>query len=146
MYKWVMSRAWHICICLNESHPTYQSVTSHVWMRHVTRINEACHMYEWVTKFINGLHVFAMFGKKHTSLKIHCKLNTFIPWNPTPKFQILSPKSQILIPVPSFFPSVLFESKPKPQPLNLKPQTLKLNPKSYRSTTTITQNSLCANS
>jgi len=33
---------------MNEACHTYEWVMSHVWMRFVTRMNESCHAYEWV--------------------------------------------------------------------------------------------------
>jgi len=35
----------------------YECVMSHVWMSHVTRMNESRHTYEWVTSHIRMSHV-----------------------------------------------------------------------------------------
>jgi len=32
---------------MNKSYCTYEWVTSHIWMSHVTHMNESCHTYEW---------------------------------------------------------------------------------------------------
>jgi len=44
-----MSHLWlsHVTL-VNESCHTYEWVMSHLWMSHVTLVNESCHTYEWV--------------------------------------------------------------------------------------------------
>jgi len=36
----------------NASYYTYEWVVSHIWMSHVTHMNESCHTYEWVMSHI----------------------------------------------------------------------------------------------
>jgi len=52
-YEWVMSHIWmrHVTH-MNESCYTYEWVMSHIWMSHVTHMNESCHTYEWVMSHI----------------------------------------------------------------------------------------------
>ena len=45
---------------MNESCHTYEWVMSHIWIRHVTHINEACHTYEWVMS-----HLAVRFRARH---------------------------------------------------------------------------------
>ena len=53
MFMWecvcVMSHLWmsHVTL-MNESCHTYEWVMSHIWMSHVTLMNESCHTYETV--------------------------------------------------------------------------------------------------
>ena len=48
-YEWVMSHIWMSHVThMNELCHTYGWVMSHIWMRHITRMNESCHAYEWV--------------------------------------------------------------------------------------------------
>jgi len=45
---WVMSRRYMRRVTCD----TYKWVTSHIWMSHVTQINETCGAYEWVMSLI----------------------------------------------------------------------------------------------
>jgi len=49
---WLMPHMWMAPMCRlatsDELCHTYESVTSHVRMSHVTNMNESCHTYEWV--------------------------------------------------------------------------------------------------
>jgi len=62
-----MSHVWmrHVTH-MNESHHTYGWVMSHIWVSHVTRINASCHTYEWVTSHIWMSHVTRMSESCHT--------------------------------------------------------------------------------
>jgi len=42
---WIMSHMWMSCV-------TYEWVMSHIYMIHVTRMNESCHTYKWVRSHI----------------------------------------------------------------------------------------------
>ena len=47
--RWVMSHMWMSHVThVNESCHTCEWVMSHIWMSHVTRMNESCHTCEWV--------------------------------------------------------------------------------------------------
>jgi len=51
--EWVMSHIWMSHVTrMNESCHTHEWVVSHLWTRHVTHINEARHPHEWVTSHI----------------------------------------------------------------------------------------------
>jgi len=52
--KWVM---WHICNELFSQGVRTQRVLSHVWMSHVTHVDESCHTYEWVMSHMWMSHV-----------------------------------------------------------------------------------------
>jgi len=57
-HEWVMSHIWIIHVThLNESCHTYEWVISHIWMSHITHMNESCHTYEWVMSHIWTSHV-----------------------------------------------------------------------------------------
>ena len=46
-YNCVMLHLWMSHVThMNESCHTYECVMSHIWMRHVTHMNESCHTYE----------------------------------------------------------------------------------------------------
>jgi len=61
-----MSRMWHTCISSTwhietmrscdtrvlVARDTYECVVPHVWMSHVTHMNESCHTYEWVMSHV----------------------------------------------------------------------------------------------
>ena len=48
-YEWIVSHMWMSHVTqMNESSHTYERVKSHIWMSHVTQTNESCHTYEWV--------------------------------------------------------------------------------------------------
>jgi len=54
-HEWVLSNVWmsHIWMShvthMNECCQTYDQGMSHVWMSHVTHMHESYHTYEWVT-------------------------------------------------------------------------------------------------
>ena len=53
-----MSHVWMSHVTrMNESCHTYEWVMAHVWMSHVTRMNESCHTYEWVMSHVWLSHV-----------------------------------------------------------------------------------------
>jgi len=56
VWVWVMSPQ-HMNA---ESRHTYEWVLSHIWMRHVTRVNELCHTYTWVISHIWMSHATYM--------------------------------------------------------------------------------------
>jgi len=75
--SWVMSRVWRSDVLhMNSSRHTYDcgiltgsmdnQVTSHIWMNHVTRINESCHTDGWVMSHIWMSHVTQMDESCHT--------------------------------------------------------------------------------
>ena len=52
-YEWFMSHIWMSHVThMNESCHTYEWVMWHIWMSHVTHMNESCHTYKWVTSHI----------------------------------------------------------------------------------------------
>jgi len=58
---------------MNESHHTYEWVTSHIWINHGTHMNESRHTYEWamsriewVTSHIWMSHVTHINASRHT--------------------------------------------------------------------------------
>ena len=63
-YEWVTSHIWmsHVT-CINESCHTYEwvmSLMSHIWMSHVTHMNESWHTHEWFMSHIwmsHGAHI-----------------------------------------------------------------------------------------
>jgi len=62
-----MSHIWlrHVT-CMNESCRTYESVRTHVWMSHVTHMNQSCHTCQWVTSHTWMGHVSRMNVSCHT--------------------------------------------------------------------------------
>jgi len=72
--EWVMSHIWmHHVTHINESCNTdewschtYDWVMSHMWLRHVTHMNESCHTHEWVMSHIWMSHVPRMDASCHT--------------------------------------------------------------------------------
>jgi len=51
--NWVMSHIWMSHVThMNDSCHTYERVMSHIWTSHVTHMNESCHTYEWVMSHI----------------------------------------------------------------------------------------------
>jgi len=57
-YEWDMSHIWmgHVTR-MNESGHTYARIVPHVWMCHATRMNESCHIYEWVMTHNNNANI-----------------------------------------------------------------------------------------
>ena len=51
---------------VNESCHTYEWVTSHVWMSHVTRMNSPCHTYEGIMSHMWKSHVTHINQSRHT--------------------------------------------------------------------------------
>ena len=49
-------------------HVTYEWVTSHIWMSHVTHMNESRHTYEWVTS-----HIW-MIMRRETRKRLHISM------------------------------------------------------------------------
>ena len=67
-YEWVMAHIWMSHVThMNETCHTYECVVPHIWMRHVTRMNETCHTYErhihiWMshaTRMNESYHTYA---------------------------------------------------------------------------------------
>jgi len=73
-YDWVTSHIWMSHIThMNESHHTYEWVTSQIWINHGTHMNESRHTYEWamsriewVTSHIWLSHVTHINASRHT--------------------------------------------------------------------------------
>ena len=62
-----------------ESCHTYEWVMSHIWMSHVTHMNESCHIYEWVMSHIwhNSGQYVAHINKSCVTYEwVVCHLNT----------------------------------------------------------------------
>ena len=53
----------HICICISHK---FRRLMSHIWMSHITRMNESCHSYESVTSRKCTSHVTDMNESCHT--------------------------------------------------------------------------------
>jgi len=51
---------------MNESCHTYEWVMSHIWMSRVTHVNASCHTYEWVMSHIWMSHVTHINESCHT--------------------------------------------------------------------------------
>ena len=63
----VMSHMWMSHVThVNESCHTCEWVMSHIWMSHVTYMNESCHTYEWVMSHIWMSHVTHTNESCHT--------------------------------------------------------------------------------
>jgi len=67
MYEWAMSHVWmgHVTH-MNESCHTYDYVMWHIWMSHVTHMNESCCTYEWVMSHIWMSPITHMNESRHT--------------------------------------------------------------------------------
>jgi len=66
--RWVTSHIWMSHVThMNESYHTSKWVMSHIWMSHVTHLNESRHTSEWVTSHIWMSHVTHMNESYHTS-------------------------------------------------------------------------------
>jgi len=74
MYEWVMSHIWMSHVThLNESSHTYEWVMSHIWMSHVTHMNKSFthmnkswHAHEWVMPHTWMSHATHMNESCHT--------------------------------------------------------------------------------
>ena len=66
-FRLFMAHIWmsHVTY-MNESCRTYEWVMLHIWMSHVTYMNESCHIYEWVMSHIWMSHVTHMNESCHT--------------------------------------------------------------------------------
>jgi len=65
--EWVMSHIWMSHVThMNESCHTYEWVMSHIQMSYVTHMNESCHTYRWVMSHIWMSHVTHMNESWHT--------------------------------------------------------------------------------
>ena len=72
-----MSHIWMSHVThMNESCHTYEWVMSHIWMSHVTHTNESCHTYDWVMSHIWIIHATC----SHTHLDAHYYYYTFVWW------------------------------------------------------------------
>ena len=60
---------------MNESCHTYEWVMSHIWMSHVTHMNEVCHTYEWVLSQIWMSLVTHMIESCHTYEWVMSRMN-----------------------------------------------------------------------
>ena len=70
---------WARCI---SSCPKSQWVMSHIWMSHVTHMNESCHTYEWVMSHIHLTHTYMYVHEIHAYMYI--SMHTFTrewDWN-----------------------------------------------------------------
>jgi len=66
-YEWVMSHIWMSHVThMNEPCHTYEWVMSHIWTSHATHMNESCHTYERVMSHISMSHVTHVNGSCHT--------------------------------------------------------------------------------
>jgi len=73
-YVWVMSHIRESCH-VYMSHVTCVWATSHIWMSHVTHMNESCHTYEWVMSHTWMSHVTCV--RATSQLKESC--NAWLP-------------------------------------------------------------------
>jgi len=61
-YAWVTAHIWMSHITpMNDSYHTYEWVISLIWMSYITHMNESYHTYEWVTSHIWMSHIINMF-------------------------------------------------------------------------------------
>jgi len=66
-YEWVTSHIWMSHVThVNESCHTYR-VMSHIWMSHVTHINQSRHTYEWVMSNMWMSHTSHMNESRNAS-------------------------------------------------------------------------------
>jgi len=57
-YERVISHIWMSHVThVNESYHTCEWVMLHIWMSHVTHVNESCHTYEWVMSHMWMSHI-----------------------------------------------------------------------------------------
>jgi len=62
--KQVISHESYDCVIYGTTQDTYEWVMSHIWMSHVTHMNELCHTYEWVMSHVCMSHVTSAFSKR----------------------------------------------------------------------------------
>jgi len=62
---WMWHRVRHITL-MNEAYRIHEWVMSHIWMSHVTHMNKSYHTYEWVMSHIWMSHVTHMNKSYHT--------------------------------------------------------------------------------
>jgi len=62
-YGWVISHIWmrHITH-MDESYHTYGWVISHIWMSHITHMDESCDVYEGTSHVISYMMMHSRFG------------------------------------------------------------------------------------
>ena len=66
-YEWIMAHIWMSHVThMEESCHTYGWVMSHIWMSHVTHMEESCHTYGWVMSHIWMSYVTHMDESCHT--------------------------------------------------------------------------------
>jgi len=81
--EWVMSHIWMSHVThMNESCHTSEWVMSHIWMSHVTHLNESCHTYEWVMSHIWMSRVIHLNESCHRCewVMSHLRMITFHVW------------------------------------------------------------------
>ena len=66
-FEWVMAHIWMSHVThMNESCHTYEWVMSRIWMSHVTHMNESCHTCKWVMSHTWMSHVTHVDESCHT--------------------------------------------------------------------------------
>jgi len=76
-FFWAVSRSSTLTMQVNGTCRTYEWVMSHIWMSHVTHMNESCHTHEWVATPL-ALHregVFSFFWAVSQSSILSLQVN-----------------------------------------------------------------------
>jgi len=67
------------CLTHDKSCHTYEWVMSHVWISHVTHINDSCHTYECILSHTGMSHVTRMHGSSHVYKYVRMRGCTRLP-------------------------------------------------------------------
>ena len=89
----ILRGRWVMYPRTNESCHTYERITSHIWMSHVTHVKESCHIYGWVVSHIWMSRVTHMKESCHTYRTIS---SPYCVWDESKKSFTSSKESYIL--------------------------------------------------
>ena len=74
VYEWVMSHMWMSHVThMNESCHTYEWVMSRIWMSHVTHMNESCHTYDTIRSCAQYESVIWHLRGNHSFIGLFCR-------------------------------------------------------------------------
>jgi len=80
LYEWAMSHIWMSHVShMNESCLTYEWVMSHIWTSHVSHMNESCLTYEWVMSHI-CIHKWDMTYSCEWDMTYSCEWDMTHSW------------------------------------------------------------------
>ena len=79
---------------MNESCPTCEWVMSHMWMSHVPHMNESCPMYEWGMSHMNTSHPTPEWVMFHMSCPTYEWVMSHIPMSHVPHTSESCPTSK----------------------------------------------------